>query len=64
MELDLSKSKEGVAAIMRRAGLHPSIVYAFLKTGMLVGEDSPHTAAERQDWIDAVEEWHAQNGGE
>lgn len=64
MELDLSKPKEGVTTIMRKAGLHPSFVYAFMKTGLLVGEDTPHTDAERQEWIDAVNEWHSQNGGE
>lgn len=64
MQLDLSKPREGIAAIMRKAGLHPSLVYAFMKTGLLVGEGSPHSDAERQEWAEAVEEWHAQNGGQ
>ena len=50
--------REGVAAVMREVGAHPSHVYAFLKTGLLVGEDSPHTDAQRQEWIDAVNEWY------
>ena len=64
MSLEITREKEDMASIMRMAGLHPSLVHAFLKTGMLVGEDSPHTDAERQEWIEAVQEWYTQNGGE
>ncbi len=55
--------KEG-AAIMRKAGTHPALIYAWEKTGLLVGEDSPHTAEERQEWMDAVNEWYAKHGEE
>lgn len=64
MGLDVPKAREEMAAIMRKARLHPSLVYAFLKTGLLVGEDSPHTDSERREWLDAVDEWYVQNGGD
>lgn len=61
MELDPSRPRDGIASIMRSAGVHPSVVHAFLKTGLLVGECTPHTDAERQEWDVAVNEWYAQN---
>jgi hypothetical protein len=50
--------REG-SAIMRKAGMHPALIHAWEKTGMLVGEDSPHTDEQRQEWNDAVDEWNA-----
>jgi hypothetical protein len=56
---------KGLANIMRSAGVHPSLIHAFLKTGLLVGEDSPHTPEERKEFADAVDEWYdlKQKGG-
>lgn len=61
MELDINKPREGIAAIMRKAGVHPALIHAHLKTGLIVGEDSPHTPAERKEWMDAVQEWYDAN---
>ena len=49
---------ETITKAMEVAGLHPSLIHAFTKTGLLVGEDSPHTPAERREWIEAVNEWY------
>lgn len=61
---DYINVREGMAAIMRKAGLHPALIHAHLKTGMIVGEDTPVTPAQRQEWIDAVNEWYDQNDPE
>jgi predicted ATP-grasp superfamily ATP-dependent carboligase len=53
--------RETMAGFMRKAGLHPSLVYAFRKTGLVVAEDSPHSEAERKEFADAVDEWWNQN---
>jgi len=53
--------RETVAGFMRAAGLHPSLIYAFRKTGLLVGEDTPHSDAERKEFVDAADEWWSQN---
>lgn len=63
-ELDITRPREGIAAIMRKAGTPPQLIHAFLKTGLLVGEDSPHSDEERKEWMDAVQEWFDLNGGE
>lgn len=55
------RPREIVAQIMRAAGLHPALIHAHLKTGLMVGEDSPHTPEERQEWLDACNEWYEQN---
>jgi hypothetical protein len=59
-DLDITKPREGIAAIMREAGSPPQFIHAFLKTGLLVGEDSPHSDEERKEWMDAVQEWFDQ----
>lgn len=53
--------REAIAAMFRKAGLHPSLVYAVRKTGFIVTEDSPHTPADRQEWAAAIDEWYEQN---
>ena len=54
-----SEVQETMVAIMKRAGLHPALIHAHVKTGLLVGEDTPHTPAQRQEWMEAMEEWYA-----
>jgi hypothetical protein len=50
-----------MSEFMRKVGLHPSFIYAWEKTGMLVVEDSAHTEEQKQEWIAACDEWHEQN---
>lgn len=59
----MAPTDETLASIMLGAGMHPSFVYAFLKTGLLVGEDSPHTDEEREEFIEAVEDWYIHKEG-
>jgi len=60
-DLDITRPRDGVAAIMREAGSPPQFIHAFLKTGLLVGPDSPHSEEERKEWMAAVQEWFDQN---
>ena len=46
--------------IMKQAGIDPSIIYAFEKTGRIVTEENKNklTDAELTEWKEAVEEYH------
>lgn len=66
--LDVDDVRDTIAEIMRKAGMQPVFVHAFLKTGLIVCEDTPVDSERRQEWIDACNEWYDQNepeeGGE
>ena len=66
--LGVDEVRDTIAEIMRQAGTNPAFIHAFLKTGLLVCEDTPVDAERRKEWIDACNEWYDQNepqdGGE
>jgi len=45
---------------MTKAGVHPSLMYAYQKTHRLVTRDNQQflTAADLKEWQDAIEEWY------
>ena len=49
-----------IVQAMKAAGLHPALIHAFEKTGLLVSEDNQHLIAEKdlQEWHAAVAEYH------
>ena len=56
--LSANEVKQTISAIMREAGLHPSLIYAFQKTGLMVVENSHHTEEQRNEFIAAANEWY------
>ncbi len=46
---------------MTKAGLHPSLIYAYQKTQRLVTRENRQflTPEDLQEWHDAIEEWYA-----
>jgi hypothetical protein len=54
-----------MVAVMERAGIHPSLIHAFQKTGRIVSrENQPYlTKADLREWDDAIDEWYAQHPG-
>jgi hypothetical protein len=44
---------------MERAGTHPAFVYAFKKTGRIVGDSNRHLLSEEElkEWDDAIQEF-------
>ena len=46
---------------MRQVGVHPSVIYAFEQTGLLVTEENkPLVSAEDlEDWEAAIDEWYS-----
>lgn len=54
--------KHRLVQIMKEAGMPPDFIYAFEKTGLMVGEDNQHLLPEAalDEWYAAVEEFRAQ----
>ena len=52
-----------IALAMKNAGLHPALIHAFERTGLLVTEDNQHLIAETdlQAWYAAVAEYDAEH---
>jgi len=50
---------------MKKAGIHPAVIYAFEKTGLLVSEENRHLIpdADLATWDAAVEEYKRAHGG-
>jgi hypothetical protein len=48
-----------VLETMERAGTHPALVYAFKKTGRIVGDRNRHLLSEEElkEWDDAIQEF-------
>ncbi len=46
---------------MHTAGIHPALIYAYQKTGRVVTQANQKflSAADRQVWQDAIDEWYA-----
>ena len=51
---------------MKKAGLHPALIYAFEKTGLLVTEENQHLLPEKDlaEWEAAIDEYEALQAGE
>jgi hypothetical protein len=52
-----------MVAVMKRAGVHPSLIHAFQRTGRIVSRDNQQdlTKADLREWEDAIDEWYAQH---
>lgn len=63
--LQVEPTEAMVSETMRRAGIRPEMIYAFEKTGRLVGESNAHllTKEEMAEWKAAVDEYFAKNPG-
>ena len=50
---------------MKKAGLHPALIYAFEKTGLLVTEENQHLLPEKDlaEWEAAIDEFEARHAG-
>ena len=50
---------------MKKAGLHPALIYAFEKTGLLVTEENQHLLPEKDlaEWEAAIDEYEARQAG-
>jgi len=50
---------------MRAAGIRPALVYAYKRTGLIVTHDNRQlmSAADLDEWEDAIAEHEEQNGG-
>lgn len=50
---------------MKAAGLDPSLIYAYEKTGLLLTEQNQHLLSDQdlQEWQDAIDEYRAKHGG-
>ena len=66
--MDVDDVRLTIAAVMEAAGADPAFIYAFMKTGLIVGEDTPVTPEMKKEWVDACNEWYDMNehseGGE
>jgi len=66
--MDIDDVRIRIAQIMEAAGVNQALIYAFMKTGLLVCEDTPVTPEMKKEWEDACNEWYDMNehneGGE
>ncbi len=51
---------------MKKAGIHPPLIYAFEKTGLLVTEENQHLLPEKDlaEWEAAINEYETLQAGE
>lgn len=53
---DTDEVQLGMVKVMNKAGLDPAMIYAFKKTGLLVGEDS--SEEHKEEWCEAMDEYY------
>ena len=57
-----------IVKILEGNGLEPHLIYAVKKTGMIVGppdeKPDPHTPEQREEWLQAIEEYFELHGEE
>jgi hypothetical protein len=57
------QAEHQIVEALKRAGVHPALIYAFEQTGLLVTEDNEHLIPEEdlRAWSEAVARYHARN---
>ncbi len=58
----MSSAQKTMVKIMKKAGLDPAMIYAFKKTGLLVGEGSSED--HKAEWCEAMDEYYQQQESE
>jgi integrase len=58
-DIDVEEYMRGVSEAMKRANIHPSLIYAFRKTGFILTEENKDLMPDNQveEWNEAIEEW-------
>ena len=62
----LEHAEHFMVQAMRQAGLHPAMIHAFEKTGLLVTEENQHLLSEKDlaEWEAAIDEYEARPGND
>ncbi|MBA3462068.1 MAG: hypothetical protein H0T46_19060 [Deltaproteobacteria bacterium] len=62
---EVARVRAATVEAMRAAGIRPALIYAYERTGLIVTRENRKlmSAADLDEWEDAIAEYDEQNGG-